>query len=84
MLSQEAMERGWECLARFSERLSGFGPKYVRAVATEHCVKPKTEMPLTQAEKILGFPIEVISGREEARLIYSGVVTCPNQMKKDW
>lgn len=75
MLSQEAMERGWECLARFSERLSGFGPKYVRAVATQTLREAKNrDAFLTQAEKILGFPIEVISGREEARLIYSGVV----------
>lgn len=75
MLSQEAMERGWECLARFSERLSGFGPKYVRAVATQTLREAKNrDVFLSQAEKVLGFPIEVISGREEARLIYSGVV----------
>lgn len=75
MLSHEAMQRGWECLARFSERLSGFGPKHVRAVATQTLREAKNrDTFLTQAEKILGFPIEVISGREEARLIYSGVV----------
>jgi exopolyphosphatase / guanosine-5'-triphosphate,3'-diphosphate pyrophosphatase len=75
MLSKEAMERGWECLARFSERLSGFGPKFVRAVATQTLREAKNRDEfLSQAEKILGFPIEVISGREEARLIYSGVV----------
>ena len=75
MLSKEAMVRGWECLARFSERLSGFAPKYVRAVATQTLREAKNrEEFLNEAEKILGFPIEVISGREEARLIYSGVV----------
>lgn len=75
MLSKEAMERGWECLARFSERLSGFGPKHVRAVATQTLREAKNRDEfLSHAEKLLGFPIEVISGREEARLIYSGVV----------
>ena len=75
MLSKEAMVRGWECLARFSERLSGFAPKHVRAVATQTLREAKNrEEFLNEAEKILGFPIEVISGREEARLIYSGVV----------
>ena len=74
MLSKEAMERGWDCLARFSERLSGFGPQFVRAVATQTLREANNrEEFLTQAEKILGYPIEVISGREEARLIYSGV-----------
>lgn len=75
MLSKEAMVRGWECLARFSERLSGFKPEHVRAVATQTLREAKNrEEFLSQAEKLLGFPIEVISGREEARLIYSGVV----------
>ena len=74
MLSQDAMERGWECLARFSERLSGFGPSHVRAVATQTLREAKNrEAFLTPAEKLFGFPIDVISGREEARLIYSGV-----------
>ncbi len=75
MLSKEAMQRGWDCLARFSERLSGFGPKHVRAVATQTLREAKNRDEfLSHAEKLLGFPIEVISGREEARLIYSGVV----------
>lgn len=75
LLSNEAMVRGWECLARFSERLSGFAPKHVRAVATQTLREAKNRDDfLVQAEKTLGFPIEVISGREEARLIYAGVV----------
>ncbi len=75
MLSKEAMQRGWECLARFSERLSGFDPHFVRAVATQTMREAKNRDEfISHAEKILGFPIEVISGREEARLIYSGVV----------
>ena len=75
MLSQEAMQRGWDCLARFSERLSGFDPNFVRAVATQTLREAKNRDEfLSHAEKLLGFPIEVISGREEARLIYSGVV----------
>ena len=75
MLSQEAMQRGWDCLARFSERLSGFGPNFVRAVATQTLREAKNRDEfISHAEKLLGFPIEVISGREEARLIYSGVV----------
>ena len=73
-LSREAMQRGWDCLARFSERLAGFQPNQVRAVATqtlrEACNRDEFLLP---AEKILGFPINVISGREEARLIYQGV-----------
>jgi exopolyphosphatase/guanosine-5'-triphosphate,3'-diphosphate pyrophosphatase len=74
MLSKDAMQRGWDCLARFSERLSGFGPQHVRAVATQTLREANNRDEfLTQAEKILGYPIEVISGREEARLIYSGV-----------
>lgn len=74
LLSNEAMVRGWECLARFSERLSGFAHKHVRAVATQTLREAKNRDDfLVQAEKTLGFPIEVISGREEARLIYAGV-----------
>ena len=73
-LSTEAMQRGWDCLARFSERLAGFGATQVRAVATQTLREAKNRDEfLVPAQKILGFPIEVISGREEARLIYLGV-----------
>ena len=58
MLSQEAMQRGWDCLARFSERLSGFGPNFVRAVATQTLREAKNrDQFLSHAEKLLGFPI---------------------------
>ncbi|MFM7002037.1 MAG: exopolyphosphatase [Limnohabitans sp.] len=73
-LSEEAMLRGWDCLARFGERLAGFRPSQVRAVATQTLREARNrEVFLTEARKILGFPIEVITGREEARLIYLGV-----------
>jgi exopolyphosphatase / guanosine-5'-triphosphate,3'-diphosphate pyrophosphatase len=73
-LGNAAMQRGWDCLARFAERVRGFAPQHVRAVATQTFreAKNRTEF-LVPAHRVLGFPIEVISGREEARLIYSGV-----------
>ncbi len=74
MLSSEAMRRGLDCLARFGERLAGFRPDAVRAVATQTLREARNrDQFLAQAKRALGFPIEVISGREEARLIYEGV-----------
>ena len=73
-LTLEAMQRGWDCLARFGERLAGFKKYQVRAVATQTLREARNrEEFLSRAHKILGFPIDVISGREEARLIYQGV-----------
>ncbi|MDB5860745.1 MAG: Ppx/GppA phosphatase [Ramlibacter sp.] len=73
-LSAEAMERGWACLARFAERLAGFKPRQVRAVATQTLREARNrDVFLARAHQVLGFPIDVISGREEARLIYLGV-----------
>lgn len=73
-LSAQAMQRGWDCLARFGERLSGFEHSQVRAVATQTLREARNrEAFLARANEILGFPIDVISGREEARLIYQGV-----------
>ena len=73
-LTIEAMERGWECLARFGERIAGFKPSQVRAVATQTLREARNrDVFLAKAKDILGFPIEVIAGREEARLIYLGV-----------
>jgi exopolyphosphatase/guanosine-5'-triphosphate,3'-diphosphate pyrophosphatase len=73
-LTQEAMERGWACLARFAERLAGFGPRQVRAVATQTLREARNrDVFLLRARTVLGFPIDVVSGREEARLIYQGV-----------
>jgi exopolyphosphatase/guanosine-5'-triphosphate,3'-diphosphate pyrophosphatase len=73
-LTPAAMQSGWDCLARFGERLAGFKSVEVRAVATQTLREARNrDVFLTQANRILGFPIDVISGREEARLIYQGV-----------
>lgn len=73
-LTTEAMQRGWDCLARFGERLSNFKPSQVRAVATQTLREARNrDVFLARANTILGFPIDVISGQEEARLIYQGV-----------
>ena len=73
-LSADAMQRGWDCLARFGERLAGFKKVQVRAVATQTLREARNRDDfLARANTILGFPIDVISGREEARLIYLGV-----------
>jgi exopolyphosphatase/guanosine-5'-triphosphate,3'-diphosphate pyrophosphatase len=73
MLEAEAQTRGVEALARFGERLRSFAPQAVRAVATNTLrVANNASHFLATAEAALGFPIEVISGQEEARLIYLG------------
>lgn len=73
-LTLQAMQSGWDCLARFGERLAGFKPHEVRAVATQTLREARNRDEfLLRANTILGFPINVISGREEARLIYQGV-----------
>ena len=72
--------RALDALSRFGERLRGFAPGAVRAVATNTLRVAKNARDfLPQAEAALGFPIEIIAGREEARLIYVGVAhTLPN------
>ena len=73
-LTSSAMQSGWDCLARFGERLAGFAPGQVRAVATQTLREARNrDVFLERANAVLGFPIDVISGREEARLIYQGV-----------
>lgn len=73
-LTSQAMQVGWDCLARFGERLAGYKPGEVRAVATQTLREARNrDAFLERANAILGFPINVISGREEARLIYQGV-----------
>ena len=73
-LTPEAMQRGWDCLARFGERLADFKPMHVRAVATQTLREARNRDEFIQrGHKILGFAIDVIPGREEARLIYQGV-----------
>jgi len=73
-LTPEAMQAGWNCLARFGERLAGFKRHQVRAVATQTLREARNrDVFLSRATKVLGFPIDVVSGREEARLIYQGV-----------
>src|SRR3954447_24408146 len=63
-----------ETLAKFAERLRGFPRQAVRVVGTNALrVAKNSSAFLREARAVLGFPIEVISGREEARLIYLGV-----------
>jgi exopolyphosphatase/guanosine-5'-triphosphate,3'-diphosphate pyrophosphatase len=74
MLNEDAVLRGLTCLARFAKRLAGYESWQVRAVATQTLREARNrDAFLLRAQSALGFPIEVISGREEARLIFAGV-----------
>lgn len=74
LLTPEATERGLQCLRQFAHELQGLPPTQVRAVATQTLREARNRNAfLALAEPALGYPIEVISGREEARLIYAGV-----------
>ncbi len=73
LLTPEASKRALGCLARFGQRLRGLDAENVRVVGTNALRKAKNSRQfITRAEKLLGFPIEIISGVEEARLVYLG------------
>ncbi|SFW11097.1 exopolyphosphatase [Nitrosovibrio sp. Nv17] len=73
-LDEDSQTRALDCLKRFGERLRDFPPHAVRAVATNTLrVAGNAPAFLKKAEDAIGFPIEVIAGYEEARLIYLGV-----------
>ncbi|WP_371189965.1 guanosine-5'-triphosphate,3'-diphosphate pyrophosphatase [Thalassotalea ponticola] len=78
-LDAKAMARGWECLSFFAERLQDIPPQNIRVVGTATLrLAQNRQQFLDRAERILGHPIEVISGQQEAQNIYLGVAhtTC--------
>ena len=73
-LSHASMERALECLAMFAERLQGFDESNVRIAATHTLRRAKNaHLFIQRAKAVMPFPIEIIPGEEEARLIYLGV-----------
>lgn len=71
-----AARRALACLRRFGQRLQTLKPGQVRAVGTNTLRKARNAREfLRRAEAALGHPIEIISGVEEARLIYQGVIS---------
>jgi exopolyphosphatase / guanosine-5'-triphosphate,3'-diphosphate pyrophosphatase len=74
VLSEEAIERGLSVLAQFADTLKPFAPQSVRVIATYTLRRARnTATFLRRAKSLFPFPIEVISGQEEARFIYRGV-----------
>ncbi|MBK1733827.1 exopolyphosphatase [Halorhodospira abdelmalekii] len=73
-IDMAAQQRAVACLERFAERLREIDPGSVRAIGTNTLRRARaSEDLLPAAEHALGQPIEVVSGFEEARLIYLGV-----------
>ncbi|MEX6500884.1 exopolyphosphatase [Pseudomonas zhanjiangensis] len=74
LLSEEAMQRGLDCLRRFAQLTASLPEGAVRVVGTNALREAvNRDTFIRRAEEVLGCPVEVISGREEARLIYLGV-----------
>lgn len=73
-LSQEAIARGVACLKLFADRLQGFSAENVRVVGTYTLRQAVNNGDfLQQAAAVFPYPINIIKGEEEARLIYAGV-----------
>nr|WP_241664426.1 exopolyphosphatase [Ningiella ruwaisensis] len=79
VLSEEAMERGLTALESMAESIQGVSADSVRIVATHTLRRAKNAQTfIRRARKIFPYPIEVISGAEEARLIYVGIANYSN------
>ncbi|MGH3408761.1 MAG: hypothetical protein ACRDRJ_40640, partial [Streptosporangiaceae bacterium] len=80
-IDKEASARALGCLQRFGQRLHDMRADSVRVVGTNALrVAHRKQAFLERAREALGHPIEIISGMEEARLIYSGVAhTMPSE-----
>lgn len=73
-LTMEAQTRALDCLKRFGERIKDIPRSQIRAVGTKTLrTANKSKAFLKEAEKALGAPIQIISGYEEARLVYAGL-----------
>ncbi len=73
-LSDDAQQRALECLARFGQRLRQIPPEQLRIVGTNTLRQARNSGGfLARAQAMLGHNVEIISGQEEARLIYLGV-----------
>jgi exopolyphosphatase/guanosine-5'-triphosphate,3'-diphosphate pyrophosphatase len=73
-LREDVLDRALECLSRFGQRIRNIPSHCVRVVATNTVRQLRDPRVFLQpAEAALGHPIEIISGREEARLVYLGV-----------
>jgi exopolyphosphatase/guanosine-5'-triphosphate,3'-diphosphate pyrophosphatase len=73
-ISPDARQRAIDCLSRFGERLRDMKAGSVRAAGTSTIRRAREDSTfMAEAETALGHPIEIISGIEEARLIYNGV-----------
>ena len=73
-LDEASQERAIQCLERFAQRIGELDSTQVRAVGTNTLRKARNAYAFrTRASETLGHPIEVLPGREEARLIYLGV-----------
>ncbi len=80
----EIQQKALNALARFREKLEGIPAKNIRAVGTQALRVAKNSIEfLPKAEAVLGHPIEIIAGREEARLVFSGCAhTLPPSSEK--
>ena len=80
-LDKESAARALACLTRFGQRLREMHARNVRVVGTNALrIARRKQAFLERAREALGFPIEIVSGMEEARLIYSGVAhNLPNE-----
>ena len=74
VLSDAKKEEALACLRRFGQRIKDLPQQNVSAVGTNTLRKARNSAAfLVEAEKALGFPINIVAGREEARLVYQGV-----------
>lgn len=74
LLSESVQQVGLECLSRFAQRLADLPRKSIRAVGTNALREAvNSDEFIERASQILGIPVQIIAGREEARLIHLGV-----------
>ena len=73
-IAQDAIDRGLVCLERFAQLLQNVDPRRIRVVGTNALRQAQNRRDFTgPAGDILGVPVDVVYGREEARLVYLGV-----------
>lgn len=83
-LNDKSIQRAILCLALFAERLKNFPPSHVRVIGTYTLRVARNRYQfLREAAKVFPFPIEVISGQEEARLIYLGAINSESAKQSD-